>query len=229
MNTIPPTAQRQMNIIAFCARKGGCGKTTSAASLAICADQQARLFAEAGAPPPLIALIDLDPQGCLTKFFNQRDPGGPGPALVETSLRRLATTLNELESMGYTEVFLDCPPGHGAVVDAAMRAATLVIIPCKPSELDLEATKETVQMAVAVGAPYRVLLNDGTFRTRSMGAARTALLSLDLPLLSVVHHRVDTMLSSGLTVTERLPGSTAAAEIMRAHDAMRGVLRPCPI
>ncbi len=131
--------------------------------------------------------------------------------------------------MGYSEVFLDCAPGHGAVVDAAMRAATLVIIPCKPSELDLEATKETVQMATAIGVPYRVLLNDGTFRTRSMGATKAELEKLGLALLSVVHHRVDTMLSTGLTVNERLPCSTAAAEIMRAYDAMMGVLRPCAI
>ncbi len=65
---LSPTAQRRMNIVALCARKGGCGKTTSAASLAVCAYLRARHLAEPEAPPPRIAVIDLDPQGCLTEL-----------------------------------------------------------------------------------------------------------------------------------------------------------------
>ena len=54
-------------------------------------------------------------------------------------------------------VIIDTPP---ELMSSAMKAALLsdlLIIPCLPSPLDLEAAEETVDLAEAVGKPFRLL------------------------------------------------------------------------
>ena len=211
-----------MFTLVFAARKGGVGKTTLTSTFAYIAYQRALRAAEPGRTP-LVTAIDLDHQGCATRFFNARG-GKPGPDLIEATLGTLPVILDELRELGYVAVFVDCPPAHGAVVAAAMRSATAVVIPAKSSELDLEATALTIKMAVAAGVPYWVLLNDGTFRTRAVGAAKTALEDMGVPLLPIVHRRVDIPLAGGETAIERAPESTAAKELMKAYDALEAML-----
>ena len=212
-----------MDVIAFVARKGGVGKSTLVCTFAVLAYQRAQRDAEPG-QEALVAVIDQDHQGCTTRFFNAR-AGRPGPRLFKTTAGTLSVTLRGLRELGYSIVLVDSPPGHSDTIAAAMRAASEVVIPVRPSELDLEAARETIKMAVAAGVPYQVLLNDGTFRTRGVGAAKTALEKEGVPLLPVIHRRVDIPLAGGECVVERAPESTAAKEVTRAFHQLMG--QPC--
>ena len=212
-----------MDVVAFAARKGGVGKTTHAATFAIHAYQQALRCAEPG-QEPLVAVADLDHQGCATRFFKARGDK-PGPVLIPATAGTLPDALDELRGLGCISVFIDCPPGHSDVVFAAMRFATVIVIPAKTSELDLMAIKETIKMAVAAGVDYQVLLNDGTYRTRGVGAAKTALEKEGVPQLPVIHRRVDIPLVGGECVLERAPNSTAANEVKRAFHELK--VMPC--
>ena len=66
-----------MRVLALASQKGGSGKTTLSGHLAV----QAQL---AGAGP--VCLIDIDPQGSLADWWNERQDDMP--AFAQTILRR---------------------------------------------------------------------------------------------------------------------------------------------
>jgi chromosome partitioning protein len=60
---------------------------------------------------------------------------------------------------GFEWVFIDTPPQISGIVNDAIRAATLVVIPVRPSVFDLDAVKETIAYARERRKPYAVVLN----------------------------------------------------------------------
>jgi len=105
-----------MHSIAVVNQKGGSGKSTTASALAAALRERGRF----------VALLDLDPQGCLgllSTGVEQVDPGGLGHAL-----RRSA-------AVGY--VIIDTPPSLGAAVKAASEQADGLVIPTRATFLDL--------------------------------------------------------------------------------------------
>jgi chromosome partitioning protein len=80
------------------------------------------------------ALIDLDPQASATGWKDSRPQDTP--AVVSAQAARLP---------------------H--VLQAAARAADLILIPCRPAILDLRAISLTVDVAKLAGTPAAVVLN----------------------------------------------------------------------
>jgi len=77
-----------MHIIAVASQKGGSGKTTMAGHLAVMADR-------AGAGP--VALVDTDPQGSLSEWWNART--AETPLFARTSTGRLETDIARMRSI----------------------------------------------------------------------------------------------------------------------------------
>jgi chromosome partitioning protein len=73
---------KRMRVLAMASQKGGSGKTTLSGHLAV----QAQL---AGAGP--VCLIDIDPQGSLADWWNERQD--EMPAFAQTTVARLASDL----------------------------------------------------------------------------------------------------------------------------------------
>lgn len=217
-----------MNVIVLAARKGGVGKTLMTASLAVLAQQEAWANAERPPTPPHLSevvVIDFDPQGCLTNWKNTRASRGlEAPVLASMKPDLLPDALVEMSDRGVRHVFIDTPPGHSNIVGAAMRRASLVVVPVKPGELDLAATERTVAAATRLRVPHLLLPNDATFRSRAMGRTIRVLEDAGMPLLPPVHHRVATMLRGGMTVTEREPDSRGAHELTRVWAEIRAKL-----
>lgn len=113
--------------IALVQTKGGVGKTTSAIYLA-CA-----LIALGYT----VELWDTDMQGSATEWAEDaQEAGTPLPFVVEimniAKLKRLA---------GKSEhdfVIIDTPPGDPATIDAAIKAADVVIMPTEPAVMDIK-------------------------------------------------------------------------------------------
>ena len=78
-----------MRVLAMASQKGGSGKTTLSGHLAV----QAQL---AGAGP--VCLIDIDPQGSLADWWNERQD--EMPAFAQTTVARLASDLKSCGSRG---------------------------------------------------------------------------------------------------------------------------------
>ena len=89
---------------------------------------------------------------------------------------------------GYEWVLIDTPPSLSAVVDDAIKNATLVIIPARPGVFDVNAVQETIQTCRSARKPYAVVINgapaerDGA-ESRIVAIAREALAKFRAPQL----------------------------------------------
>lgn len=209
-----------MHVVAFAAKKGGVGKTLLTASMSVVASN--RRASGRWSRPRKVAIIDLDPQGCLTEWRNRRS--AVAPAIAQTAPAELADRLEALSRSGTSLVFIDTPPGHEAILLQVLRVADLVVIPIKPSELDVAAALRTATAARAIGVPYVFLPNGAPFRSRAMGAAIRHLDAHGLPAVPPIHQRVGLMLENGTTGMERQPDSVGAHEIKRAWRALEAIL-----
>ena len=79
-----------MHVIVLASQKGGAGKTTLAAHLAVAA--------EAAGDGPAV-LIDTDPQGSLSAWWNVRE--AETPALAPTTIAELPHKIAALAEAGY--------------------------------------------------------------------------------------------------------------------------------
>lgn len=209
-----------MHVVAFAAKKGGVGKTMLTASMAVAAGNRRR--SGRWAARRRVAIIDLDPQGCLTEWSNRRS--GSTPALVETTLAELQRRLQALAHAGTSLVLIDTPPGHESILLQVLRVSDLIVIPIKPSELDMAAALKTRRAAELTGARHIFLPNGAPYRSRAMGAAIRYLHLHGLPTLSPIHQRVGLMLENGTTATERQPDSVGAQEVERAWRELDAIL-----
>lgn len=140
--------------------KGGVGKSTSTIYIGC-----------ALAAHGTVRVIDLDRQGTATEWAEMCiENGTPLPFPVdignEASLRRLEETAD------YT--ILDTPPGDPSIVDAALRAADLVIVPAAPSKPDMARVWRTLEIAAPMARTY-VLFTAVDRRSKDVQYARADL------------------------------------------------------
>ena len=173
-----------MHIIAFAASKGGSGKTTLTATFSVEAAKKAK-----------VALIDLDPQQSLAVWHEAREQhGGSGnPHLVNLDLHsdmaKITATLRKLELDKYDLVMIDTPPGLMKRIIPAVELAELVIVPVRPSPIDLNATDPIVEIAERAGKPLVFVLNqvqpdgkDGRLAANALKYLASVGKTLDPPL-----------------------------------------------
>ncbi|WP_257181308.1 ParA family protein [Corynebacterium cystitidis] len=79
---------------------------------------------------------------------------------------------------------IDCPPGNSQIVDAAIRAADHVIVPIRPSSIEVDRMWD--RLALTEGTPTTVLLNSVIFNTRSVDELREALDEEDINAFDTV-------------------------------------------
>ena len=87
-----------MRVLALASQKGGSGKTTLSGHLAV----QAQM---SGAGP--VCLIDIDPQGSLADWWNERE--ADMPAFAQTTVARLALPFADSVNSTTTEPSLPWP------------------------------------------------------------------------------------------------------------------------
>src|SRR5271170_5177036 len=107
-----------MQIIAIASQKGGSGKTTLAGHLAVAAQ-------EAGAGP--VVLIDTDPQGSLTDWWNTRK--AVTPLFARANAAKLAAGIDRIRDLGVRTLIIDTPPAIGGAIEEIIGIADLVLIP----------------------------------------------------------------------------------------------------
>lgn len=136
-----------MKKIAVVAQKGGVGKTTIAVNLAVAAHR-------AGIRT---ALFDLDQQESAVIWSDRR--ASEQPHVEFLTERRLAEALRAAEAQGFGLAIIDTPPAAGPQAYTAAQAADLVLIPCRPSLVDLDAIKRTAQLVKSAGIEAFVVFN----------------------------------------------------------------------
>lgn len=205
--------------IAFAAQKGGTGKSALAIHLAVCAIRKRKR----------VALIDLDPQGSVLNWAKRRERAGrtKDEALVVVGARapELGGLLARARAQHADLVLLDS--GGRADVTAAhvMAAADVVLIPCRASPLDLDASPETAAEVKRTGRRGFFVLNAVPPRGTRHEEAREALSAL-LPVCPVeIRYRVSFIdaLADGRSVEELEPKGAAATEIRALYRWVVGL------
>lgn len=204
-----------MNVVVFASRKGGSGKSTLAAHLAAHVHKSSR---------PCL-LIDVDPQGSLTLWHKLRGTGEPP---LKTAVRGIDSIVRQAKQDGAEWVFIDTPPNMSGVVTEAIRAATLVVIPARPTVFDLAAIKETIAFARQLRKPYAVVFNAAPARREEVESplvtqARDALSALRVPVWGgQITNRANLILAlaEGEGAREYDSDSRAAFEIARLWSAI---------
>lgn len=196
-------------IITIAQQKGGSGKTTLAAHIAVA-------LMRAGGR---VALLDCDPQGSLGEWFEARErtlgEDKTGLSFRTASgwgARREARSL----ARDYHFVIIDTPPKSDVESRPAIESANLVAVPVQPTPIDLWATKPTLEMIAKEGAPCLLVINRAQPRAALTQEIGEAISALGHPAAhSRLGNRVAfaSSMGAGLTVMETEPSGKGAAEV----------------
>ena len=120
-------------VISFTNQKGGSGKTTLSANLAV-------LWSNSGYK---VAVIDADAQNSLTYWLEARKKyygeGDIGITSYNFDVRNLKEEIKQIKSK-YNFIIIDSPPSITFDTIQIIKASDRVFVPVQPSPLDLMAT-----------------------------------------------------------------------------------------
>lgn len=138
-----------MKTIAILSQKGGAGKTTLAIHLAVAAHQT-------GSP---VLIFDIDEQASAYKWFKRRQVAAATPVTPYVKTLQAVALEEALQvKHGAELVLIDTPPSTNPGTLTAAELADLVLIPLKPTMLDLEAIPNTIRLAHLAGKEPLVIL-----------------------------------------------------------------------
>ena len=204
-----------MRILAMASQKGGSGKTTLSGHLAVQAQR-------AGHGP--VVVIDIDPQGSLADWWNERE--AEFPAFATTTVARLAADLEVLRQQGFKLAMIDTPPAITMAIQSVIAVAELIVIPTRPSPHDLRAVGATVDLCEKSKKPLIFVVNAATPKARITHEAAIALSQHGTVAPIMLHQRTDFAASmiDGRTVMECDPKSKSAAEVEALWNYISGRL-----
>ena len=207
-----------MVIITFASRKGGSGKSTLAAHLSAYANKASRRC----------LLVDADPQGSLTLWHSLRKGN---ELLLRNGVRGIDNVVKAAKDAELEWVFIDTPPQISGVVNDAIRAATLVVIPARPSVFDLDAVKETIAYCRERRKPYAIVVNgapavrDGneapiaTSARKSLDDLKAPVWAARLPIARPTRWRLLKAKAPASTIRARRPRARSAVCSPRSNAA----------
>ena len=127
-------------VIAFSNQKGGSGKTTLSANIAV-------LWSNSGYK---VAVIDADAQKSLTYWIEERKKyygeGDIGISSYNFDIRNINEELKKIKRK-YDFIIIDSPPSITYDTLQIVRASNKVFVPAQPSPLDLMATLPFLELA----------------------------------------------------------------------------------
>ena len=205
-------------VICIAQQKGGSGKTTLAANLAVAFERSGHS----------VALLDTDPQGSLGRWFMaRREAGNDSLGFSTASAWGVSYECDKLRKI-FDFVIVDTPPKVDADLRPALREADLVLVPVSASQVDVWATESVLDLAKRERRPAMLVLNRAKRGTRVMDEVVAALDELETARSeTVIGNRVAyaETLGQGRAVVERGAGAwrteieALAGEVKAALDA----------
>ncbi len=196
-------------VLTVAQQKGGAGKTTLAAHLAVAWTALGKS----------VAVVDIDPQMSLTLWYRLRETrrGDAGAGLLVNQIKgwRVRNAVEKLASE-HDIVVIDSPPHAETEARVAVRAANLVVVPVQPSPMDVWATRPTLILAAEEKTAAVMVLNRVPTRAKLTDEMLEEIAAMDAELAkSRIGNRVvfAAALAEGRAVGEVQPSSRAAAEI----------------
>lgn len=136
-----------MRIIVFTTQKGGCGKSTLAACLAVAAQ----------AAGERVFVLDMDPKKSLVRWAAKRKERNLPVRSVSSAM--LPASLNVLARRNVSLAVLDTPALESPAALSAINAADLSIVPARPATFDIWASEVTGRKLKLMDKEFVFLLN----------------------------------------------------------------------
>ena len=192
-----------MRTFTLASLKGGTGKTTLAAALAVEAERQGER----------VAIIDTDAQGSLAEWFNAR--AAETPSYARVTLADLPSATQRLREAGFTVAIIDTPANDRSALRAALGVSDAALIPVRPSPNDLRAAGDTLAEVKAAALPFAFVLSQRVARTAIAEQALIALGNLAMVAPAIIGSRTAyaAAMVDGRTAPEIEPRAPSAAEI----------------
>ena len=155
-----------MQTIVVAAAKGGVGKTTLSAYLSV---EAARHHAK-------VAVMDLDPIGSLTGWYGLRSKSKTenNPRLIEPG-KDFRRAIEKARKQKYEILIIDTAPGSLTRIQTAIEIADFVLIPMRPSPIDVRTVDLSLGLCASQRRPSAIALNSTTPRSAMSEGARTFL------------------------------------------------------
>jgi chromosome partitioning protein len=176
---------KTMKVVTVAASKGGCGKSTLTALLAVRAAQDGER----------VALLDLNyDQGSLSAWWMQRigideggDPDDPehNPVLFRTG-DNLSQTIRGIADEGFDLLIVDTAPLDLDLIELAVKLSNAVLVPVRPSPLDLMAISPVIEVCEKHRKPFGFVLSvvDNRKHTATLNATTAKALATAGPVLA---------------------------------------------
>ncbi len=195
-----------MKTILITSQKGGSGKTTLCAHLAVEAERR-------NDGPAW--LIDIDKQATLSLWHERREAETPQRA--DVPFTKLAAGLRRLDQDGAAYCFLDSPPTISEQTADLIGLADLVLIPVRPSPADLWSVGETVAMVKEAGRPFLFVITQAKPQASITAQAIAALSKHGQVAQAFIADRVPYAAAmTGGKVAQEISGRSPAADEIAA-------------
>lgn len=170
-----------MKTITVASAKGGTGKSTITALLAVRASQDT----------PRVAMMDLNfDQGSLTQWWTMRGEPDSPKLIDESDVEKIPRDVKKLAG-AYDWLFIDTPPFDMDVIEQAIAVADAVVVPVKAGFFDIMASQSVVEMCRERRKPFSLLLNavDTKFKVLTR-QAKVAFVDVGPMFASQIDHRL---------------------------------------
>jgi len=196
-------------IITIAQQKGGSGKTTLAANLAVSFSLNRKLKT---------TILDADPQGSLGKWFIQRESKLKDKNLIKMKTSSLWGVQYESNSLkDKTDmIIIDTPPKIDADGRPAIQIADLILIPVSPSQVDFWATESIIDLAQREKKKILVVINRANAKSRLLNEAKQFISKMKVDQSNTIIGNRQIFISSmglGLSAIEKQKSGKGSTEI----------------
>lgn len=197
-----------VKIISVTQQKGGAGKTTLTANLGA-------YFSHLGHK---VLLIDTDPQGSLSMWFEIRQNNLPNNTIEIVKCKPESNITEQIskQKQEFDFVFVDTPPHASTNSSRIIRASDYVIIPAQLTPPDIWASQPILDMAQEANIHHVLVLNRVPAQGKISSELHSSLAENELPIAKTTLGNRNSFVTSflyGKGVTESEPRSRASEEI----------------
>ncbi len=200
-----------MKVLTVANRKGGAGKSTCAAHIAV----------EAVKNNIRTILIDMDPQKTLEMWWQKRDD--ELPALVDASPENLPQVLAKLAD-SFDLCIIDTPGDASMNAIVSIKFADIVVIPSKPTAPDLTAIGRTISIVEDNKKPFVFIITQITIRTKTAIQAASVLSQFGPLAPSSISNRISYANAMGTGSSATFSDKIALEEISKVWDFIKSII-----
>ncbi len=198
-----------MKVLTIANRKGGAGKSTCAAHIAV----------EAVKNGMNTILIDMDPQKTLEMWWQKRTEDNP--QMIDTSANDLHSLIEKLREKQFDLCLIDTPGDASLNAMTGIKVADLILIPSKPTAPDLAAIGRTISIVEESKKKFVFVITQGIIRAKATLQAASVLSQFGAVAPYVISNRTSYASAMGQGNSASFFDKAAGEEITHVREFIK--------